>query len=44
VPQNVFLNDGARARFAGGIRPIDARIGLAPSPPSAASASPTSSR
>src|SRR5262249_53861924 len=23
VPQNLFLNDGARARFAGGIRPIN---------------------
>jgi hypothetical protein len=28
VPQNLFLNDGARARFAGGIRPIDARVGI----------------
>jgi hypothetical protein len=24
----LFLNDGARARFAGGIRPIDARVGI----------------
>jgi hypothetical protein len=28
VPQKLFLNDGARARFAGGIRPIDVRIGI----------------
>jgi hypothetical protein len=28
VPQNLFLNDGARARFAGGIWPIGARIGI----------------
>jgi hypothetical protein len=28
VPQNLFLNDGARARFADGIRPIDARVGI----------------
>jgi len=24
----LFLNDGARARFAGGIPPIDARVGI----------------
>jgi hypothetical protein len=28
VPQNLFLNDGARAQFAGCIRPIDARVGI----------------
>jgi hypothetical protein len=28
VPQNLFLNDGARARFAGGIWPIVARVGV----------------
>jgi hypothetical protein len=28
VPQNLFLNDGARVRFACGIRPIDARVGI----------------
>ena len=28
MPQNVFLNDGARARFAGGIWPIVARVGI----------------
>ena len=28
MPQNLFLNDGARARFAGGIRPIGARVGI----------------
>ena len=28
MPQNLFLNDGARAGFAGGIRPIDARVGI----------------
>jgi hypothetical protein len=28
VPQNLFLNDRARARFAGGIRPIDALVGI----------------
>jgi len=28
VPQNFFLNDSARARFADGIRPIDARVGI----------------
>jgi hypothetical protein len=28
VPQNLLLNDGARSRFAGGIRPIDARVGI----------------
>ena len=26
--QNLFLNDGARARFAGGIWPIVARVGI----------------
>jgi hypothetical protein len=24
----LFINDGARARFAGGMRPIDARVGI----------------
>jgi len=28
VPQNLFLNDGERARFAGGIWPIVARVGI----------------
>jgi hypothetical protein len=28
VPQNLFLNDGARARFAGGIWPIVTRVGI----------------
>jgi hypothetical protein len=28
VPQNLFLNDAARERFGGGIRSIDARVGI----------------
>ena len=28
VPQDMFLNDGAQARFVGGIRPIVARVGI----------------